>query len=123
MGSDETKTDKKKQKAEAKLAKKMAKAEVEITKAQTESPKTIVESPEIESPSVGVRFAETVKGILYVILAVSLVIALILGEGDVVITLEDIINNLIVATIGKVLLALLALALLLYGLKQIRLIK
>ena len=70
-----------------------------------------------------VRFAEGVKGIIYLILAVSLIFAIILGQKGVIITFEDIIDNLILAQAGKVVLAIIALALLIYGLKNLRIIK
>ena len=123
MGEDETKAEKKRQKSEAKLAKKMAKVQAEGARTTPEPPESPSARPQDHGPSVGVRFAEAVKGIIYILLAVSLGVALVLGEGDVVITLEDIINNLIVAVAGKVLLAVIALALLIYGLKQVRLVK
>jgi len=70
-----------------------------------------------------VRFAEGVKGIIYLILAVSLIFAIVLGQTGVIITLEDIIDNLILAQAGKVILAIIALALLIYGLKNLRILK
>jgi hypothetical protein len=70
-----------------------------------------------------VRFAEGVKGIIYLILAVSLIFAIILGQTGVIITLDDIIENLIVAQIGKVVLAIIAIALLIYGFKNLRILK
>jgi uncharacterized membrane protein YdbT with pleckstrin-like domain len=120
---DEVKADKKRQKAEAKLGKKAAKAHLEETRATSQAPVVASEQPRDDGPSVGVRFAEIVKGVIYVVLAVSLGVALILGEGDVVITLDDIINSLLVAVLGKIILAIIALALLIYGLKQVRLVK
>ena len=74
-------------------------------------------------------FTSMTVTIKYVLMAVpsglvaSLVVALALGEGDVVVTLEDIINNLVVAVVGKIILGIIALALLIYGLKQVRLVK
>ncbi|NNF34009.1 MAG: DUF1206 domain-containing protein [Saprospiraceae bacterium] len=70
-----------------------------------------------------VRFAEGVKGIIYLILAVSLIIAIVLGQTGVIITLEDIIDNLIIAQAGKVVLAIIAVALLIYGLKNLRVLR
>jgi uncharacterized membrane protein YdbT with pleckstrin-like domain len=125
MGDDETRVDKKKQKTEAKAAKKMAKAEVDLARASTQVPESPPpeQPPQDKDPSVGVRFAESVRGLLYIILAVSLVVALIIGETDAVVTLEDIISNLAVLTIGKIILAIVALALLIYGLKNMRVVK
>ena len=70
-----------------------------------------------------VKFAEGVKGILYLILAISLIVAIFLGQTGVIITLDDIIDNLILAQAGKVVLAIIALALLIYGFKNLRILK
>jgi len=67
-----------------------------------------------------VQFAESVKGIIYLVLAISLIVAVVLGHTGVIITLEDIIENLIVAQAGKVILIIIAVALLIYGLKKLR---
>ncbi|MDX1477457.1 MAG: hypothetical protein R3301_07095 [Saprospiraceae bacterium] len=70
-----------------------------------------------------IRWAEGTRGILYLIAGFSLILAIILGQSGVVITLDDLIDNLLFANIGKVVLALIALALLVYGAKLLRLIK
>ena len=74
-------------------------------------------------PSKIVRFADSVKGIIYLIFGVSLIVAIFLGEQGMVITLEDIIGSLFLATVGKAALVILALALFIYGLKQLHLVK
>ena len=77
----------------------------------------------LASPSLYVRFAESIKGILYIILAVSIIAAVVLGQSGLIITLEDIIDNLILATLGKVLLAIIAVGLFIFGLKNLRMVK
>ncbi len=107
---------KKRLKAEAKKAKKLAKAEVKAAEAASSGP-----AP--QPPSPGVRFADWVRGILYVVLGSSLVVALILGQKGAIISLDDIVNSLFAAWTGKVILALIALALLIYGLKHLRVVR
>ena len=75
----------------------------------------------VQGPAV--RFAESVRGILYIIFAVSLLAALVLGQKNIIISLDDIIQHLLLANLGKVILAIIGLALLLYGLKHLRLVK
>lgn len=105
------KAEKKRLKAEAKIRKKEIKANTNIGSGSPKSKTTEV-----------VRFAEGVKGSLYIILALSLICAIILGQTGVIMTLEDIIENLILATAGKVLLGIIALALFIYGLKNLRVV-
>ena len=64
-----------------------------------------------------------VKGILYVILAVSLFLALLLGQTGYILSLDDIINKLIFIISGKIILIVIALALLIYGLKQLKIVR
>jgi hypothetical protein len=104
-------------KAEAKRAKKLAKAEIKATPSRPSTP------PAERQPSAGVRYAESVRGILYVILAVSLIVALLLGQQGAILSLDDIVESLFAAWAGKVILALIALALLIYGLKHLRLVR
>jgi hypothetical protein len=70
-----------------------------------------------------VRFSEGVKGIIYLILAVSLAVALVLSDAGKIITLEDIVGNLFAAFIGKVILVIIAIAFLIYGLKHLGLVR
>lgn len=123
MDENEVKAEKKRQKSEAKLAKRVAKVDLADTTAQPQATASPSQIQQGDESSVGVRFAEIVRGIIYVILAVSLGVALVLGEGEVIITLEDIINNLLVVTFGKIILVIIALALFIYGLKHMRLVK
>ncbi len=57
------------------------------------------------------------------VLGASLVVALILGQKGAIISLDDIVNSLFAAWTGKVILALIALALLIYGLKHLRVVR
>jgi hypothetical protein len=113
---DPAEAEKKRLKAEAKRAKKRAKAEVKTqTRAQA--------APSEPGPSPAVRFAEAVRGVLYVVIGASLAVALILGQRGMIVSLDDIIGSLFAATAGKVVLAAIALALLIYGLKHLRLVR
>lgn len=105
--------DKKKQKAELKRKKKELKA---MSKSGS------VGVGEKRS-SWFVRFAEGTRGIIYIITGISIIVAIVLGQGGVIITLNDIINNLLIANAGKILLAVIALALVVYGLKNLRWLK
>ena len=109
MSNDEHKTQKKLQKQQYKLEKKKQKSEHD--------------SGSSSSPSLYVRFAESTKGVLYIILAISIVAAVIMGQSGVIVTLEDIIDNLIIARLGKVLIIVIAVALFIYGLKNLRILK
>ena len=77
----------------------------------------------MDTPSKAVRFAELIKGLLYLILAISIIVAVVLGQTGVIITLEDIIENLIIAWFGKIVLVIIAIALFIYAFKQLRVIK
>ncbi len=80
-------------------------------------------APAAQPPSPAVRFADWVRGILYVVLGASLVVALILGQKGAIISLDDIVNSLFAAWTGKIILALIALALVIYGLKHLRVVR
>ncbi len=108
--------EKKRLKAEAKKAKKLAKAQLKAGGPVTGA------CPE-PGASAGVRFAEVVRGILYVILGGSLVIALILGQQGAIISLDDIVKSLFAAWAGKIVLGVIALALVIYGLKHLRVVR
>ena len=69
------------------------------------------------------RFAESARGILYVILGASLVIALLLGQRGAILSLDDIVENLFAAWTGKVILGVIALAFVIYGLKHLRIVR
>ncbi|MFH1375750.1 MAG: DUF1206 domain-containing protein [Patescibacteria group bacterium] len=111
MGSD--KAAKKRLKAEIKLAKAQAKAEAQQSK---------VIAPE-EKASTALRFAEVVRGIIYLVGGVSLVLAVVLQEQGVFVGLDKIVENLMVLRAGQIVLIIIALALFIYGLKHIRLVK
>ncbi len=113
------KIEKKRLKTETKIQKKLAKAK------QKEIPVTSEgeDSRTPDQPSHAVRFAEGVRGIIYVIFAASLLLAIILGQRGVIVTLEDIIGSLFLASIGKIILVIVALALFIYGLKHLHLVK
>jgi hypothetical protein len=106
-------SEKKRIKAEVKKAKKQARSDLEAGPAEAPA----------SGPSPGVRFAESVRGVLYLVLGASLVVALVLGQQGAIISLDDIIGSLFAATAGKVVLAVLALALTIYGLKHLRLVR
>ena len=106
------------EKTAAKLEKKRAKAEVKRQK-QPGSP-----SPgEPRKPSPAVRYAEAVRGILYVLTGLSFFVALILGQRGAVVSLDDLIDGLFLARAGKVVIALIGAALLIYGLKHLRVVR
>ena len=119
-------SEKKRLKAEAKQTKKGAKAEVKRARAEAASgaaPEAERSRPAVPGPSPAVRFAESVRGVLYVVLGASLVVALVLGQQGAILSLDDIIANLFAATAGKVVLAVIGLAFLIYGLKHLRLVR
>ena len=74
-------------------------------------------------PTLSVRFAESIRGILYIVLALSIITAVIMGQSGLILTIEDIIDSLIIARLGKVLILIIAVALFIYGLKNLRLLK
>jgi phosphoglycerol transferase MdoB-like AlkP superfamily enzyme len=106
---------KKELKAEHKARKKEAKLK------QYQRPDSLAAIPEKESK--GVRFAHMVKGTLYVILAVSLFLALLLGQTGYILSLDEIINKLIFIIAGKIILIVIALAFLIYGLKHLKIVR
>ncbi|MHC5002214.1 MAG: DUF1206 domain-containing protein [Planctomycetota bacterium] len=110
---------KKQDKLQAKHAKKQLKAEL---KARTRGGAAGSEKGGGGS-SPAVRYAELVRGVLYVLTGGSLIAALLLGQRGAIISLNDIIDSLFAARVGKVVLALIALALLIYGMKHLRLVR
>ena len=105
---------KKHDKTQAKREKKAAKAEIKADKnAATAS----------SGSSPAVRYAEFVRGCLFVLTGGSLLVALVLGQRGAIMSLDDVIESLFAASAGKVVLALIALGLLLYGFKYLRLIR
>ena len=116
--------DKKAEKARAKAQKKLLKAAAKAAK-KAGGPvlETVRTGPTDHQPSAALRFAETVRGILYLILAVSMVIAVILSNEGYIITLEDIFKSLVLAWVGKIVLLVVAAALFIYGLKHLRAVR
>ena len=110
-------------KSEAKLRKKLLKQQLKLEKKQHKAQSGQSVTAPAPAPSLYVRFAESIKGILYLVLAVSIIAAVILGESGLILTLEDIIDSLIIATLGKVLIGVIAVALFIYGLKNLGILK
>ena len=105
---------------EQKIQKKLLKQQHKLEKKKQKSD---IENISASSPSLFVRFAESTKGVLYIILAVSIVVAVFMGQSGLIVTLEDIIDNLILAKLGKALIIVIAVALFIYGLKNLRIMK
>jgi len=123
------KDEKKQIKAHAKAEKKLAKARQKQLEESLEAggvPTPPAAAPSADpagKPSPAIRFAEAVRGIIYLIFSVSLILAIVLGEKGVLVSLDKIIENLLVIRIGQIVLVVIALALFIYGLKHLRLVK
>ena len=104
------------------MSKKDQKIEKKLQKQQYKLEKRRLQG-DLSAPSLYVRFAESIKGILYIVIAVSIFAAVIMGQSGLILTLEEIIDNLIVARVGKALIVIIAVALFLYGLKNLRILK
>lgn len=118
--------DKKRLKAQAKQAKKQAKADVKAQAKARPTPAEAATGSQRQAPagpSPGVRYAEAVRGIIYMLLGASLVVALVLGQRGAIISLDDIIDSMFAVTAGKIVLALIAVAFVIYGLKHLRLLR
>ena len=76
-----------------------------------------------EKKSSLVKFAESIRGIIYVITGASIMIVIIFGQSGAFITMNDIVENLMLATIGKFVLIIIAFALIIYGFKNLRFLK
>jgi small neutral amino acid transporter SnatA (MarC family) len=107
-------------KDEQKIRKKLQKQQYKLEKKQLEAGS---DANTFSHPSFYVRFAESIKGVLYIILAASIFAAVIMGQSGLIVTLEDIIDSLIIARLGKVLITVIAIALFIYGLKNLRILK
>lgn len=135
MGYDLQKSAKKQAKVMAKLMKARAKAEKKRVKTEGKvldggaavsalgSSVERVGSGKKEKPSPALRFAEGVKGLLYLVTSASLVLAVVLQERGMWLELSEIVENLMLLRAGQFVLIIIALALFIYGLKQIRLVK
>ena len=108
-----------------KLAKQQLKRDKKSAKlaAKAQKANAPINHDEPPGPSHAVRYAEFVRGCLYALSGASLIVALILGQRGAIISLDDIIDSLFAASAGKIILGLIGLALLLYGLKHLRLIR
>jgi len=125
MEKDEKKQFKAHSKAEKKLAKARLK-EIEENPKNGDAPTPPVAGPSAEPadrPSPAIRFAEAVRGVIYLVFSVSLIFAVILREKGVLVSLDKIIENLLVIRIGQGGLVVIARALFSYGLKHLRLVK
>ena len=105
---------KKREKTQAKLAKKQIKAEIKSGRRKGEAG---------GKTSPAVRYAEFVRGGLYILMGGSLIVALLLGQRGTILSLDDLIDSLFAARAGKVVLALIAIALLIYGMKHLRIVR
>ena len=103
----------KQDKTQAKRAKKQAKAELKASKQKVAT----------SGSSAAVRYAEFVRGCLSVLMGASLIVALVLGQRGAIISLDDVIESLFAALAGKLVLALIALGMLIYGFKYLRIIR
>ena len=106
---------------EHKIQKKLQKQQYKLEKKKLEQ--EAADTGPLSRPSLYVRFAEFIKGLLYIILAVSIFAAVIMGQSGLILTIEDIIDSLIIARLGKALIIIIAIALLIYGLKNLRIMK
>lgn len=135
MGSPENEKAKRERKArelEAKLELKRLKAETKRIETEAKLEKkygraAVARAKGRASPSTpaskAVRYAEGVRGVLYLLLGVTLLGALLLGQRDVITSFDDIVDSLFWATAGKAVLALIALAFVIYGLKRLRVLR
>ena len=102
-----------------KVEKKRAKAEAKIAKKRLEAGLAPEPQRAATPPSRGARFADVVRGALYLLLGASLLVALVLGQRDAVVSLDDLIQSLFLATAGKIVLAVIGLGFALYGLRKL----
>lgn len=110
--------DKKRAKADAKIAKKRLEAGL-----PPESPRSEASAKSEPKASRPARFADAVRGGLYLLLGASLLVALFLGQRDAVLSLDDLIEGLFLATAGKIVLAVIGVALAIYGLRKLGLLR
>jgi len=105
-------------KSNEKLKKKVIKAELKRDKHRS-NPANIP----LEKSSLPVRYSEYIKGVIYIVLSFSMILAILLGQKGIIITLDDIIDNLMIVYAGKIILLFVALGLFIYGLKTMKLIR
>ena len=77
----------------------------------------------LNEPTKAIIFAETVRGILYVILSASIVVAILFDQKSFIVTVDEIVTNLLVISSGKFILIIIALALFIFGLKNLRILR
>lgn len=115
---------KKSAKAQNKLEKKRAKAEIKRAKRGITPAGDPAAAPSAPAgPSPAVRYAEAVRGALYVVTGGSLLVALVLGQRGAIVSFDDLVESLFVARAGKVVLGLVGVALLIYGMKHLRIVR
>ena len=120
MKNSSENADSKAVKAQAKAEKKLAKLKVKTAK---KKPFDQGDGEKPDKTSVVVRWAEAVRGLLYLILAVSMIVAIILSNKGYIIKFEDIFDSLIAGYIGKAILGFIAAAFFIVGLKHLRAVK
>lgn len=111
--------EKKRLKAELKLRKK----EIKASSVSGKTSEPVSDNIKDEKKSLLVKFTESIRGIIYIITGVSLMVVIILGQSGAFITMNDIIENLMLATLGKFVLIIITFALIIYGFKNLRFLK
>ncbi|AQT68478.1 hypothetical protein STSP2_01642 [Anaerohalosphaera lusitana] len=114
-----------------KLLKKQAKYDKKASKAALKRQKKSGESGDISEVNPGrqslgsrlVTFAQGVRGVLFLILAISIMIAVVLADKGYIVNLEDIFDSIVAIKAGKAVLAIIAVAFFVLGLKNLRAIK
>ncbi len=120
--------DKKVQKTLGKAEKKRLKAQAKLERGQSKQTETApapapAKRTHDSKASPLVHFAEGVRGVLFLILSVSLVAAIILGQQGYIITLDDIFESMVLVWAGKIVLGIIAVAFFIIGLKLLRAVK
>ena len=113
-------SEKKKQKAKAKALKKKLKYEQKLAQMGDKNAGIGKNGTEPHRVSPVLRFAEYVRGVLYLIFSVSLVVAVLTSGKIRAITTSEIVRICIGTVAGKVVLIVLASALFIYGLKYLK---
>lgn len=129
--ADRGKAKRKMKELEAKLERKRMKAETKRVKEEAKLVKKYGEAAAsrltdrggAKRRSKAVGYAETVRGVLYVVLGITVIVALFLGQKEVITSFDDLVDSLFWATAGKIVLGALALAFVIYGLKYLRIVR
>ena len=111
-------TEKKRKKAEAKALKKKLKYEQKLAKKNEQT-----QAAQTEKTARPLLFAEYVKGILYLIFSVSLIVAILTSGRIQALTTSEIVRICIATITGKIILVIIATALFIYGLKHLKVVK